>query len=111
MRRTIVVAASGLAPLALVLAACSGNGPASTGGASAGGTADSGSGGGGTITVAASDDTNIQELFQQTLIPDFQAANPGTTVKLTYDLHGTNDQANFAKLAAAAQQNRDPAMD
>jgi putative spermidine/putrescine transport system substrate-binding protein len=112
MRRTIVVAASGLAPLALVLAACSGNGPAATGSASGGGTADSGgSGGGNTITVAASDDTNIQELFQQTLIPDFQAANPGTTVKLTYDLHGTNDQANFAKLAAASQQGRDPAMD
>ena len=112
MRRTIVVAASGLAPLALVLAACSGNGPASTGSGGGTGGSTAGSGGGGTtITVAASDDTNIQELFQQTLIPDFQAANPGTTVKLTYDLHGTNDQANFAKLAAAAQQGRDPAMD
>lgn len=111
MRRTIVVAASGLAPLALLLAACSGNGPASTGGSTAGGTAAGDSGGGTTITVAASDDTNIQELFQQVLIPDFQAAKPGTTVKLTYDLHGTNDQANFAKLAAATQQGRDPAMD
>lgn len=100
--------AVGLVPLALVLAACSGNGPASQGAASGGGTGGASSG---NITVAASDDTNIQELFQQVLIPDFQAANPGVTVKLTYDLHGTNDQANFAKLAAATQQNRDPAMD
>jgi putative spermidine/putrescine transport system substrate-binding protein len=108
MRRTTVVAAAGLAPLALVLAACSGNGPASQSAAtaSAGGGASSGS-----VTVAASDDTNIQELWQQVLIPDFQTANPGVTVKLTYDLHGTNDQANFAKLAAATQQNKEPAMD
>ena len=102
------LAAAGLTSVALVLAACSGNGPASQGAATAG---SSGGAASGSITVAASDDTNIQELFQQVLIPDFQAANPGVTVKLTYDLHGTNDQANFAKLAAAAQQTRDPAMD
>ncbi len=111
MRRSISrsgLTAAGLTAVALVLAACSGNGPASQGAATAG---SSGGAASGSITVAASDDTNIQELFQQVLIPDFQAANPGVTVKLTYDLHGTNDQANFAKLAAAAQQNRDPAMD
>jgi len=111
MRRTTVrggFVAAGLAPVVLVLAACSGNGPASQGAATGGGTGGAATG---SITVAASDDTNIQELFQQVLIPDFQSANPGVTVKLTYDLHGTNDQANFAKLAAAAQQNRDPAMD
>lgn len=108
MRRTIVVAAAGLAPLALVLAACSGNGPTSQGAA----TGDSSGGApAGTITVASSDDTNIQELWQQVLIPDFQKANPGVTIKLTSDVHGTNDQANFAKLAAATQQGRDPAMD
>ncbi|MEO7060976.1 MAG: extracellular solute-binding protein [Lapillicoccus sp.] len=101
MRRSTVVAAAVLAPFALALSACS-SGSSGGGSTSAGGT---------TITVAASDDTNIQELFQQVLIPDFQKANPGTTVKLTYDLHGTNDQANFAKLAAATQQSRAPGMD
>lgn len=100
MRPTIVVAAACLAPLALTLAACSSG---TSGGAA--------TGGGTTITVAASDDTNIQQLFQQVLIPDFQKKYPDTTVKLTYDLHGTNDQANFAKLAAASAQNRAPAMD
>ncbi len=80
----------------------------SSGGAS---TAGGGGGGGTTVTVASGDDTNIAELWQQVIIPDFQKANPGMTVKLNNDLHGTNDQANFAKLVAATQQGRDPAMD
>lgn len=108
MRRTTAAAAATLAPLALVLVACSSGSP---GGTATGGGGGGGGGGGSSLTVAASDDTNIQELWQQVLIPDFQKANPGVTVKLTYDLHGTNDQANFAKLAAASQQGRDPAMD
>ena len=53
----------------------------------------------------------MQELWQQVLIPDFQKANPGTTVKLTFDLHGSNDQQNFARLAAATQQGKDPGVD
>ncbi len=64
-----------------------------------------------TLTVAASGDTNVQELWNQILIPDFQKANPKIQVKLTFDLHGQNDQQNFAKLAAATQQGKDPGMD
>lgn len=69
------------------------------------------SGGDKTITVAASGDTNVQQLWQQLLIPDFEKANPGTTVKLSFDLHGNNDQQNFARLAAATQQKKDPGVD
>jgi len=105
MRRTNVAAAVCLAPLAALLVSCSSG---SSGGAS---TAGGGGGGGTTVTVATGDDTNIAELWQQVIIPDFQKANPGMTVKLNNDLHGTNDQANFAKLVAATQQGRDPAMD
>jgi len=105
MRRTNVAAAVCLAPLAALLVSCSSG---SSGGAS---TAGGGGGGGTTVTVASGDDTNIAELWQQVIIPDFQKANPGMTVKLNNDLHGTNDQANFAKLVAATQQGRDPAMD
>jgi putative spermidine/putrescine transport system substrate-binding protein len=104
MRRTNVAAAVCLAPLAALLVSCSSG---SSGGASTAG----GGGGGTTVTVATGDDTNIAELWQQVIIPDFQKANPGMTVKLNNDLHGTNDQANFAKLVAATQQGRDPAMD
>jgi len=100
MRRSIVVAAAVLAPLTVALTACS-----------SGSAIGSGSGGGSVITVAASGDTNVQELWQQVLIPDFQKANPGTTVKLTFDLHGSNDQQNFARLAAATQQGKDPGVD
>ena len=101
MRRSTVVAAAVLAPLTVALTACS-----------SGSAAESSRGGGNNaITVAASGDTNVQELWQQVLIPDFQKANPGTTVKLTFDLHGTNDQQNFARLAAATQQGKDPGVD
>ena len=64
-----------------------------------------------TVTVAASGDTNVQELWQDTLIPAFEAANPGKHVKLSFDLHGEHDEQNFAKLAAATQQGEDPGFD
>lgn len=108
MRRNRVVAAACCAPLAAVLAACSSG---SSSGASPGGAGGTAPAGGTSVTVAASGDTNVQELWQQILIPDFEKANPGTKVNLTFDLHGTNDQQNFAKLAAATQQGKDPGVD
>jgi putative spermidine/putrescine transport system substrate-binding protein len=102
MRRTPVAAVACLAPLAALLVSCSSG--SSSGGATGGG-------GGSSVTVAASGDTNVQELWQQILIPDFEKANPGTKVNFTFDLHGTNDQQNFAKLAAATQQGKDPGVD
>ncbi len=100
MRRSPLVAAALLAPLALTLAACS-SGSSSAGSA----------GGDSSVVVAASGDTNVQELWQQTLIPDFEKAHPGTKVTLTFDLHGNNDQQNFARLAAATQQKKNPGVD
>lgn len=105
MRRTPVAAVACLAPLAALLVSCSSGSSASSSGGATGG------GGGGSVTVAASGDTNVQELWQQILIPDFEKANPGTKVNFTFDLHGTNDQQNFAKLAAATQQGKDPGVD
>ncbi len=103
MRRTNIALVC-LVPLAALVASCSSG---SSGSSSAGASA----AGGGTITVAASGDTNVQELWQQILIPDFEKANPGAKVNFTFDLHGTNDQQNFAKLAAATQQDKDPGVD
>ncbi|MDQ6714970.1 MAG: extracellular solute-binding protein [Actinomycetota bacterium] len=104
MRRTNLALVC-LVPLAALVASCSsGSSGTSNPGSTAGG-------GGGTITVAASGDTNVQELWQQILIPDFEKANPGTKVNFSFDLHGTNDQQNFAKLAAATQQDKDPGVD
>ncbi len=101
---TKVAAIICLAPLAGLLVSCSSGSSGSAGGGS---TAASG----GTITVAASGDTNVQELWQQILIPDFEKANPGVKVNFSFDLHGTNNQQNFAKLAAATQQDKDPGID
>ncbi len=104
MRRTNLALVS-LVPLAALVASCSsGSSGTSNPGSTAGG-------GGGSITVAASGDTNVQELWQQILIPDFEKANPGAKVNFSFDLHGTNDQQNFAKLAAATQQDKDPGVD
>jgi len=102
MRRTHVAALVCLAPLAALLVSCSSG--SSSGSSTSGG-------GGTTISVAASGDTNVQELWQQILIPDFEKANPGSKVNFSFDLHGTNDQQNFAKLAAATQQGKDPGVD
>jgi putative spermidine/putrescine transport system substrate-binding protein len=100
-RRRIAVMAGALALLA-GLTACAGNGP---GAASSSGNAAQ------TVRVYLGDDTNIQELWQSALIPAFEKANPGVTVDMQFDLHATNRTQTIAKLAAAAQQQKDPGID
>ncbi|WP_285725473.1 extracellular solute-binding protein [Psychromicrobium xiongbiense] len=63
------------------------------------------------LTVFLSADTNIQDLWQKTLIPAFQKANPGYTVSVDLDLHGLHDQQTVAKLTAATVQHKDPGYD
>ncbi len=97
MKRVSVVAALAAALLLTTgLAACSGNGTSS----------DPKS-----LNVYANGDVNIQDLWQNTLIPGFEKANPGTKVSLQFDLHDTNSQQVLAKLAAATKQKKDPGLD
>lgn len=63
------------------------------------------------LTVFLSADTNIQDLWQKTLIPAFEKANPGYTVAVDFDLHGLHDQQTVAKLTAATIQKKDPGYD
>lgn len=63
------------------------------------------------LTVFLSADTNIQNLWQETLIPAFETDNPGYTVKVDFDLHGLHDQQTVAKLTAATVQQKDPGYD
>ena len=72
-----------------------------------------GSSGSGTkhVTVFLSADTNVQDLWQKTLIPAFEKANPDYTVGVDFDLHGQHDQQTVAKLTAASAQNKDPGYD
>jgi putative spermidine/putrescine transport system substrate-binding protein len=100
-RRRIAVVAGALALLA-GLTACAGNGPGAA--SSSGNPAQ-------TVRVYLGDDTNIQELWQSTLIPAFEKANPGITVDMQFDLHAANRTQTIAKLAAASQQQKDPGID
>jgi putative spermidine/putrescine transport system substrate-binding protein len=89
---------SGLALFALPLVSC-GNQP-STGGS-----------GPVTINVYSSGDVNVKNLWTGTFIPEFEKSHKDIKVKLTFEEHGTNDQATFARLSAAVQQGKDPGID
>jgi putative spermidine/putrescine transport system substrate-binding protein len=103
-RSTGIAAVALLATAALALTGCVQK--------SGGGGSDSGSSDGGkSVTVFISADTNVQDLWQKGLIPAFEKANPGYTVKVDFDLHGQHDQQTVAKLTAATVQNRDPGFD
>lgn len=77
------------------------------------GSGSDGSSGAGTknVTVFLSADTNVQDLWQKTLIPAFEKADPDYTVSVDFDLHGQHDQQTVAKLTAATAQNKDPGYD
>lgn len=71
----------------------------------------SGSSSGGTIVVYASGDVNVQQIWQQTLIPGFEKAEPQYRVKLVFSEHGTTDSTVLARLGAAVKTNSDPGED
>ncbi len=54
------------------------------------------------INLFISGDTNIQDLWQKTLIPAFQARYPKYQVTVTLDLHGLHDAQTISKVTAAA---------
>jgi putative spermidine/putrescine transport system substrate-binding protein len=100
-RRRFLPTAAFLA-VAGLLTACAGNGPGATA---------QGAGDPQNVRVYLAGDTNIQELWENTLIPAFTAANPGVGVDLQFDLHGANKTQTIAKLAAADQQGEDAGID
>lgn len=104
-RRRSMLSVAAAATVTLALAGC-----APTTSASAGGDSQS-AGAKGTVTVFISGDTNIQTLWQDALIPAFEKANPGTTVKTTLDLHGEHDAQTLAKLASATKAGDAPGYD
>lgn len=63
------------------------------------------------LTVFISDDTNIETLWQSTLIPAFEKQYPSYSIKIDFDLHGEHDEQTVAKLTAATVQKRDPGFD
>lgn len=88
-----------LAILALPLLAGCGGSPA---GSSSGPT---------TITLYASGDVNVKNLWQNTLLPDFKKAHPEIDVKVVFSEHGTNDTATLGRISAAVNANKDSGID
>jgi putative spermidine/putrescine transport system substrate-binding protein len=88
----------------LALAGCASSSSASTGSATASSASK-------TVNVFISGDTNIQDLWQKSIVPAFETANPGYTVNVTLDLHGAHDAQTLAKLTSATAAKKDPGMD
>lgn len=63
------------------------------------------------LTVLISGGDNIATLWEEHLVPAFEEANPGYSVKVTLDLHGERDAQNLAKMASATEQGKDPGFD
>lgn len=95
-RTALTLSVSGLS---LALSAC---GSLTSGG---------GSGSAHDVTAYVGGDTNVEGLWNHTIIPGFEKANPGYHVKLVYSAHGVADAATLAKLEAAAKTHHDPGLD
>lgn len=105
-KRLLAAGLAGLCTLALTTAC----GPV----ASDGSAADDGGGeegGSSSLTVFISGDTNLQDLWEQGIIPAYEEANPGVQVDVTLDLHGEHDQQTVAKLVTSTEAGDDPGFD
>lgn len=108
IRRRSFVAIAAAATATLALAGCA---PTTAASAGAEATSQSVTDAKGTVTVFISGDTNVQSLWDDALIPAFEKANPGATVKTTLDLHGEHDAQTLAKLSSATKAGDDPGYD
>ena len=104
LRKQKLLAATAILATAAILTGCasSANSPA---GASAESDVDK------SLTVLISGGANIQGLWEKNIIPAFQKANPGYTVKVNLDLHGERDAQSMAKLTSATELKQDPGFD
>ncbi|ARC57748.1 hypothetical protein AS850_11760 [Frondihabitans sp. 762G35] len=106
--RRSLVAVAAAATASLALAGCA---PTASSSVGAQPTSQSVTGTKGTLTVFISGDTNVQTLWDDALIPAFEKANPGATVKTTLDLHGEHDAQTLAKLTSSVKSGDDPGYD
>ncbi len=104
-RTKSTVALATVALVSIALAGCAQSSTAATAGSTAASAASK------TVNVFISGDTNIQGLWEKSLIPAFETANPGYTVNVTLDLHGAHDAQTMAKLTSATAAKQDPGMD
>ncbi len=64
-----------------------------------------------TIVVYASGDVNVQNLWQNNIIPNFEKTNKGIYVKFVFSEHGTQDGTTLARIGAAVKGRHWPGID
>jgi putative spermidine/putrescine transport system substrate-binding protein len=64
-----------------------------------------------TIVVYASGDVNVQNLWQNNIIPNFEKTNKGIYVKFIFSEHGTDDGTTLARIGAAVKGRHWPGID
>ncbi len=63
------------------------------------------------IRFHLSGDVNVKDLWEKTLIPEFNKIYPDYEVVMTHDRNGLNDAQTLAKIVAAKLTRRDPGID
>lgn len=63
------------------------------------------------LTVFISGDTNVQDLWDKSLLPAFEKAHPNVSVRTSIDLHGEHDAQTQANLATAVKADKPVAYD
>ncbi|MGL3199494.1 MULTISPECIES: extracellular solute-binding protein [Curtobacterium] len=63
------------------------------------------------LTVFISGDTNVQDLWEKSLIPAFEKQHPKISVHTSIDLHGEHDAQTQANLATAVKAGKSVAYD
>lgn len=106
MKRRAFAAAAVAVPTSVMLSGCL---KSSTSASNGGGS--SGKGATKSLTVLLGDDTNIQDLWQNGLIPGFRKSNPDADIKIDFDLHSEHSEQNLAKMSAAVKRNQSPGFD
>jgi len=64
-----------------------------------------------TIRLYIGADTNVKDLWEKALLPEFYKAYPDYKVEITYDRNGQNDAQTLAKVVASKATRKDPGMD
>lgn len=64
-----------------------------------------------TIRLYISADTNVKDLWEKALIPEFNKSFPDYAVEVIYDRNGQNDAQTLAKVIASKVTRKDPGMD
>jgi putative spermidine/putrescine transport system substrate-binding protein len=64
-----------------------------------------------TIVVYASGDVNVQSLWQNNIIPQFEKSHKGIYIKFVFSEHGTQDGTTLARIGAAVKGRHWPGID